>query len=516
MIYDRVSKLNQRSVADQEKLNRAACAANGWNIAAVYADDGISASRFARKEREDWPQLVAELDAGRYGVLVMWESSRGDRKAGEWLDFLDICRDRAVLIHITSHGRTYDVRIARDWRSLAEDGVDSAYESEKTRDRILRTTASTAAAGKPHGKILYGYRREYDARTGALSAQLLDETPRAAIAGGCVTPLTGPLPVTWYTPVEVIREAARMVLAGHSLIKIATVLNRRGIPTPRRALLGWRPEQVKEQVTNPGYIARRVHRGKDVGPATWPAILDERDFYTCLARLTDPARKIQRDPAIKHLLSGIAECGVCHALMRVVKNRGALSYSCWRRAPGTGAGSAFHVARLEWRLNTLVEDVIVARLVRLDAEPIWAADDQPDQLRNLLEEIDAKTKRLDAFYIKAAAGELSDVGLAKIEAMMLPEIERLKQRAKSIRSIPAVDDLVHPDREVVAARWAALDMPRKREVIRALIQKIEVLPVGKGRRNYNDWDPDVTRITWRGMQDPGSDPLAVVEQQAGE
>jgi site-specific DNA recombinase len=82
--------------------------ANGWQIAAEY-EDAVSTSRFARKQREDWPRLLADIEAGRLDVVVLWESSRGSRRAAEWMAFLDLCRDRQVRIHVTSHGRTYDM-----------------------------------------------------------------------------------------------------------------------------------------------------------------------------------------------------------------------------------------------------------------------------------------------------------------------------------------------------------------------------------------------------------------------
>jgi site-specific DNA recombinase len=49
-----------------------------------------------------------------------------------WGGFLKRCRKHGVLIHATCHDTTYDPRKPRDFRSLAEDGVDAMYESDKT------------------------------------------------------------------------------------------------------------------------------------------------------------------------------------------------------------------------------------------------------------------------------------------------------------------------------------------------------------------------------------------------
>ena len=82
-IYARVSQdrlKTARSVAEQEAECRAACEAQGWPVAAVYRDSDRSASRFATKPREQWERLVADLADGRFGVLVLWEPSRGTRE----------------------------------------------------------------------------------------------------------------------------------------------------------------------------------------------------------------------------------------------------------------------------------------------------------------------------------------------------------------------------------------------------------------------------------------------------
>lgn len=482
-IYARVSKLNQRSVSDQEHDNREACGLHGWLVSHIYVDDGISASRFARKEREQWPLLLADLESRRVGVLVMWEPSRGDRDLEMWARLLNTCRRLAVLIHITSHHRTYDVRNARDWRSLAEDGVDSAYESEKTRERILRTVARTAAAGRPHGRILYGYRRRYNPHTGVLEAQEIHPEQAA-----------------------VVREMARRVLAGQTTYAVAGWLNDQGHTTPTG--IGWEPVQVKRVLINPGYAGKRVYRGEVFRDATWPAIFDEPTHKMLVAKLTDPTRGSQRDSAIKHLMSGIALCGVCGSPMRVAKNRGSLSYTCWinakRPASGKESGQGFHVARLVSRVDRFVEELLFDRLSRPDALELFARSaGRVDELRSILDLIAEKRVELDQSYALAREGRLSPMGLASAEAGLLPEIERLERLGGQIRLVPLLGDLISSDAELVAEKWVPLAVTQKREVIRAVMVKVEVLKVGKGRRDYSDWES--VRVTWRSGAESTSD-----------
>ncbi|HEY2194672.1 MAG TPA: recombinase family protein, partial [Actinomycetospora sp.] len=197
-----------RSLDEQHGDNAGAAEQQGWRLGEAYRDNSVSASRYSRKPRDGFAELMADLDTGRFGagVLVIWESSRGSRRVGEWVDLIDVCAERGVLIYVTTHGRTYDPGNGRDRRSLLEDAVDSEYESSKTSERMKRANAANAADGKPHGRVSYGYRRMYDPRTGRLVGQEPhpDEAP-------------------------VVRELFERLGAGHSLRGIARDFEERGI-----------------------------------------------------------------------------------------------------------------------------------------------------------------------------------------------------------------------------------------------------------------------------------------------
>ncbi len=89
---------------------------------------------------------MADLESDTFGadVLVLWESSRGSRKVGEWVTLIDWCEMRGVKIFVTTHERTYDPANGRDRRTLIEDATDSEYESYKVHKRVARTAASQA------------------------------------------------------------------------------------------------------------------------------------------------------------------------------------------------------------------------------------------------------------------------------------------------------------------------------------------------------------------------------------
>jgi DNA invertase Pin-like site-specific DNA recombinase len=165
--YLRVSRDDSgrlRSPEEQHDDNRRAADAHGWTLLDPYVEDGaVSASRYGRKARPGYAALVADLEADRFGAstLLLWEPSRGSRRLSEWARLLELLEDRGVDLFVTSHGRGYDLANPRDRRSLHEDGTDSEYESGKTSVRMKRARAAEAAQGLPHGRVPYGFRREY-------------------------------------------------------------------------------------------------------------------------------------------------------------------------------------------------------------------------------------------------------------------------------------------------------------------------------------------------------------------
>ena len=100
---------------------------------------------------------------------MLWESSRGDRTLASWAAFLDACRDTGTQIYVTSQDRVFDLANGYDWRALAAEGVDAAFESEKISKRSRRGVAGAVEMGLPYGRIPYGYKRTYTRETGRAS-----------------------------------------------------------------------------------------------------------------------------------------------------------------------------------------------------------------------------------------------------------------------------------------------------------------------------------------------------------
>lgn len=470
--YLRVSKDRHgrgKSPDQQHAENGRAVADRGWALhPSPYRDDDRSASRYARRDREGFRQLVDDLEDGSFAadLLVIWESSRGSRRTGEWVNLIELCEERGVRIFVTTHGRDYDPANARDRRSMLEDAVDSEYESAKTSERLRRSVRAAAEEGRAHGKNLYGYRRIYDDRTRELLR--IEEHPDQA---------------------PVVKEAARRVMAGETYYAIAMDFNARGIPPRRPAFtagrghLGWTPPAVKQMLTMPAYAGKRQHRGDIVADAQWPALIESEVWAQKLMPiLNNEARKRTNDWPARHLLAGIAVCDVCGAGTRVGKqNKGRQrfaangdplprehysTYTC----VGVPGKTGFHVAMKETSLDLIVTELLLARLERPDFLMTLGQDDGQTaaERQALIAEIDAHQKYLEEVHQLAADRHDLSLLFAQ-EKIIAPKITAAQQKLERLSAAdPMVIGLASAGD--VRGAWERLEFADKRRVVRVVMQ----------------------------------------------
>lgn len=456
VIYTRVSSDPHdtgRSVESQEEECRAYVERQGWTLVRVFDDNDRSASRYARKPRPGYVQLKNFLTAGGADVLVMWEGSRAQRDLRDFLALRDLCAERGI--GYSYSGRLYDMNRTDDRFSTGLDALLAEREADVTRDRVLRGMRAAMAKGRPHGKLLYGYRREY-----ADNGEYLRQVPHVERAA-------------------VVQEAARRVAEGESCYSVAQDFNRRGIPAPKGGQ--WDLTQIRRIVTNPGYVGQRVYRGKVVGTADWPAILDEKTFGVCVARMNDPRRKTVRDTTVKHLLTGAATCYECGARLRVLNNRGYPSYICDKN---------FCIAIAVWKLDTFITDLVIERLSRPDVLELLAADVADQDVVAAAREADELQAALDEWYEAARKKKISPQGLAKIEAGLLEDIAAARARAQAVAVEPVLRSMIRPD---LAEVWEEFPIAARREVVSILLE----IKVCKTDRPTRTFDPKRVVHRWK-------------------
>lgn len=489
LVYGRQSVANTKSIDDQLTIGRAEAVELTGAEPELFSD-GSSAWR-GRRRRDDWERVKAAVESKAGTWLWLWESSRGSRDTEEWMPFLRLCRDRAVLIHVGSHHRTYDMSNRRDWKSLAEDGIDAQDESWKISERTLRGIAHSASQGKPHGPAAFGYHRVYGP-----SGALLRQEPDEGIREGGALPGGGSWPGGW-SPAGIVRQVFADARNGVSIRAIVADLNARGVPAPRlhaaiergpgrrrapgtkrqvRSLESWAGARwannvVRDMLLNRSYLGERGHYDDAVADA-WPPLIDAETFFAVQAIVTDPDRRTTTSPRVKHLLSCIAACGVCGG--RVTCGGTQRLYRCDKgghaAAPLSYADQAVTVWVLRW----------VAQPGRLDALREMEAD---DALRVARAEADALRVELAQWRagLKDPRAKVSPLAFGVREAALIEALTEAESRATSasvyatVRAFPGSPDLAQ-----ATAVWEGLDLMARREVVRELAD-VRLFPAGRGK-----------------------------------
>jgi site-specific DNA recombinase len=469
----------ERSIDEQQDDNRRVWA--DVEFGEPYSDVG-SASRYARKARGDFKRLTADLGGGRFGadVLVLWESSRGSRKVGEWVELIELCEARGVRIAVTEHHRIYDPANARDRRSLLEDAVDSEYESAKTSARAKRAAAANAAAGVPHGPVPYGYRRRYDPQTRRYVAQEPEPTEAA-----------------------VIRELFERVRKGHSIRSIAADFEARGVRS--RAGKTFTAAYLRHFMNNPAYVGLRVHvAGRGAG-GSWTAIRDgeftqgtweplvSRSTWLAVRRILDaPDRKTNRPGRAVHLLSMIVRCDVCSDVLIASKNK-KINNTLWYRCRRAG-----HVQVDYAELNDYAEMVITGYLARPDnVERLTRNEGNGEALTAAKEQVAEITAELDDLADRLGRGQISGELAARAEPGIIARLQEAERRRDELETPDVLRGLIEPGKDV-GRRWKAAPLSAKRVVARRLLVP-ELIGELRIARKDEQWRkvPVDERITWR-------------------
>jgi DNA invertase Pin-like site-specific DNA recombinase len=447
-----------RAIGDQTSEGRRTCEHNDWIVAGEFADPDNSASRHSRKDRPDYDDMVKRVEAGECEVIVSWESVRLSRDITVFTRLADLCERTGVLLCL--NGVTYNMGNSQQRFFAQMTVLQGGYEADTMRDRALRPMAALAREGRPTGSTPYGFAREYDPTTGVLLRQYPDEESAAVVA-----------------------ELTRRVAGGESLLSLARDMNGRGIPAPREGG-EWIPMSVRKVVSRATNLGKRVHQGRVVGDAAWAAIVPEADYYAALKVLSDPARRTQKDTAVKYLMSGISFCPQGHKLYvqggsKQVHRR----YLC-----RTCFSVAVPVA--------VLDDLVTATVLTYVERPEFAAalmpgdaDGQAREALALAAQLEGELERARALVGTVANGRLalSVADFAVISAQLTQQIDAARDRAQEA-TVPVV--LRRFTGAGARGVWEASTLMERRALVRELV-RVTLNPVGAGVRTVRPG-----RVSW--------------------
>ena len=307
-LYTRISetKDDHDSVATQETNLRALADREGYEVAGLYMDDGISA--YSGKPRPGWLRLKDDLKARRFDVVLAVSEDRFARNSEEKIGFQGECVRSGVTWHTISGGKV-DPASAGGALMGTITGAIAEYESGNKKERLRQRFDSETAAGRP----LWGVRPfGFDGtREGVREEEA-----------------------------QHVRAAYKMILDGSTLNAVQRCFNEAGVLTTRGNRWGY--TTIRQLLLRPRNAGLLLSKGVIVSDGL-PAIVSRDDFDAVVALLTDSRRETSPGPkATKHLMTGLAFCGVCGAPMRSASSRShgrALNiYKCASKISGVSVG----------------------------------------------------------------------------------------------------------------------------------------------------------------------------------
>lgn len=449
-----------RAVSDQTAEGRRTCEQRGWDVMGEFADPDNSASRHARKQRPSYDDMVKGVENGECDVIVSWESSRLSRDITVFTRLADLCEKYGVQLCL--NGTVYDMRNSQQ-RFFAQFTVlQGGLEADTMRDRALRTMDALARDGRPTGFTPFGYAREYDPVNGKLLRQYPDED-------------TAPI----------VAELTKRVAAGESLLSLARDMKARGIPAPRTGS-EWIPNTVRKLVMRPTNIGKRQHQGRIIGDAAWPAIVAESDYHAAVKVLSDPARRTQRDTAVKYLLSGIVFCPQGHKVYVLggqARRKRYLCPECFSSSIGVDV------------LDDLVTAAVLAYVERPEfADALMPAEvgDEAAEALALVTALEAELEQARTLAGKVVNGRLalSVADFAVISAQLTEQIDQARERLKDATVPAPLRRYAGPQARTV---WAASNLQERRALIRELV-RVTLNPAGAGTHEVR---PGRVTFDWR-------------------
>lgn len=386
------------------------CKRRGWTDTAVYLDNDTSAITGRRK---DYEQLLADVESGAVGAVVCYHLDRLHRQPRELEHFVDLA-DRYHLALATVTGDV-DLSTAQGRLIARIMGAVARAEVEHKSARQKSANRQRAMSGKPWVSRPFGYTRKVDSAVAEAKGKSWN-------------------PITDATDNEIveheaaaIRAACRDLLSGATLYGIATQWNAAGLKTVNGNT--WSGGQVRQVLTRARNAGLQVYRGDVIEgvQTSWPRIVDRDEWEAVCTTLADPKRHTGKSPGRKHLLTGIAICGVCGKKMgttvRRLKSGGNRPvYQCKRQG-------CMKIVRDLALTDELVVGAVTERLATTDAEKLTKPSVDTAGLREKITVLRAQIAEAEREYddglvnARRLAGRIERVTekLAPLEAKLLGE-----------------------------------------------------------------------------------------------
>ncbi|OKJ31463.1 recombinase family protein [Streptomyces sp. CB01580] len=452
-VYCRISQADdddQTGVDRQERICREIAERRGLVIdpAHVFVDNSRSAWSRKRK-RPGWDELLSEARERRFRHIIAYHPDRLMRQPRDLEELLQVSDDHAITLHGEANRR--DLSDPDDRFILRIEVAHACRSSDDTSRRLKSAMQDRAKEGKPQGGVRrFGY----------------------APGGMTITE----------EEAEIVREVFDRFLKGDGPAPIAKDLTARGIKTAGGK--AWNAGTVRALLDSRHVAGIRMHQGVEIGPGTWPAIIDAGVWEEARARReyrsAAQMEALSKPPQRYYLLRGLVMCGRCGTMMSGSAKGTGPAYICNRRGRNDEKKCVRSI-RAE-SLEEFVVDAAVALLGELRVDGKLASSNLAEDTAKELEGDQRQLAELNQMW---TAKEISTAEYRKMRKEITDRIAKA-QRKVVVRPLVLLDGLTG---EGARAAWEAEEMTdeRRNAVLRFLFSGV-VIDEPKKFGRYMDWD----------------------------
>lgn len=462
-LYVRVSTTSQLeegySIEEQKAKLESYCDIKDWHVYKVYTDGGFSGSTTERPALE---QLIKDAQSKLFDTVLVYKLDRLSRSQKDTLYLIEdiFLKNNIEFVSLLEN---FDTSTPFGRAVIGLLSVFAQLEREQIKERMQLGKLGRAKSGKSMmwAKTSYGY--NYDKETGSMTVNEYE-----ALA---------------------VKEIFTSYSAGMSITKLRDKINGEYPKQP-----AWSYRTIRGILANPVYCGLNQYKGQTF-QGTHKAIISLDDFEQTqreLAKRQQTAKELSnpRPFQAKYMLSGLTQCGYCHAPLKVILGQKRKDgtrfkrYECYQRHPRKTKGVTVYNDNKKCDSGyydmELLEHYVLTRISQLQNDPekiqeLFSDDTSPAVDRQAIQ------KQIDSLTLKLS--KLNDLYLddrITLDELRSKSSDFIKQRTALEEEIKkASTDKQAGQREKIEKLLDAssvLDMSydNQKVIVRELIDKVQV------------------------------------------
>ena len=390
-LYVRVSTTSQLeegySIEEQKAKLESYCDIKDWHVYKVYTDGGFSGSTTERPALE---QLIKDAQSKLFDTVLVYKLDRLSRSQKDTLYLIEdiFLKNNIEFVSLLEN---FDTSTPFGRAVIGLLSVFAQLEREQIKERMQLGKLGRAKSGKSMmwAKTSYGY--DYNKDTGTMTVNEYE-----ALA---------------------VKEIYTSYLAGMSITKLRDKINEEYPKKP-----AWSYRTIRGILANPVYCGLNQYKGQTF-QGTHKAIISLDDFEQTqreLAKRQQTAKELSnpRPFQAKYMLSGLAQCGYCHAPLKVILGQKRKDgtrfkrYECYQRHPRKTKGVTVYNDNKKCDSGyydmELLEHYVLTRIAQLQNDPdkiqeLFSDDTSPavdkQAIQKQIDSLTIKLSKLNDLYL---------------------------------------------------------------------------------------------------------------------